>query len=295
MFDTMMIAKKIREARIAKNMTQMNLADAMGVSYQAVSNWERGNSMPDIAKLEDLCSALSISVSELLGMEEKASVTVEKAMKQESLTVEELVEVAPMLPPSQVKEQAKQSGGEKKKWNVAALAEIAPYLDQDILEELVEEMEVESLTVLTCLAPYLDEDMLDKLVRRAPKDDFDGIGAMAPFLSEETLDYLVERCEATPEDKAFLQTLAAFLSDETLEKLVRKYGEDLDGQMLEFLAPFLSEDTIDLLAQEQIAKGNVKSLEGLYPFMDSKTIRKVVRALMAEGNVDGLKEAAPFM
>ena len=41
MFDTMKIAKKIREARMAKNMTQMNLADAMGVSYQAVSNWER--------------------------------------------------------------------------------------------------------------------------------------------------------------------------------------------------------------------------------------------------------------
>lgn len=42
MFDTMKVARKIREARIARNMTQMNLADAMGVSYQAVSNWERG-------------------------------------------------------------------------------------------------------------------------------------------------------------------------------------------------------------------------------------------------------------
>lgn len=51
MFDTARIAQKIKEARIARNMTQMNLADAMEVSYQAVSNWERGNSMPDIAKL----------------------------------------------------------------------------------------------------------------------------------------------------------------------------------------------------------------------------------------------------
>ena len=67
MFDTMKIAKKIKEARIAKNMTQMNLADAMGVSYQAVSNWERGNSMPDISKLEDLCNALDLSIGELLG------------------------------------------------------------------------------------------------------------------------------------------------------------------------------------------------------------------------------------
>ena len=42
MFDTMKVAKRIREARIGKNMTQMQLADAMRVSYQAVSNWERG-------------------------------------------------------------------------------------------------------------------------------------------------------------------------------------------------------------------------------------------------------------
>ncbi len=37
MFDTMKVANKIRNARIAQNLTQMNLADAMGVSYQAVS------------------------------------------------------------------------------------------------------------------------------------------------------------------------------------------------------------------------------------------------------------------
>ena len=41
MFDTRIVSKRIREARIAQNMTQMALADAMDVSYQAVSNWER--------------------------------------------------------------------------------------------------------------------------------------------------------------------------------------------------------------------------------------------------------------
>lgn len=45
MFDMMKIAKNIKEARIAQNMTQMNLADAIEVSCQAVSNWERGDSL----------------------------------------------------------------------------------------------------------------------------------------------------------------------------------------------------------------------------------------------------------
>ena len=35
-------------------MTQMELADRMGISFQVVSNWERGNSMPDISKLPEL-------------------------------------------------------------------------------------------------------------------------------------------------------------------------------------------------------------------------------------------------
>lgn len=65
MFDTMKVAGAIREARISKNMTQMNLADEMGVSYQAVSNWERGSSMPDIGKLEELCQILELSLEQV--------------------------------------------------------------------------------------------------------------------------------------------------------------------------------------------------------------------------------------
>ncbi len=295
MFDTMKIAKKIRDARMAKNMTQMNLADAMGISYQAVSNWERGNSMPDISKLEDLCNALDLTVNELLGMETKAAAAVEKIMQDKPLHVEELAEVAPILPPETLKKQAKHPGGEKKKWNVAALADIAPYLDDAFWEEIVDEIEVESLTVLTCLAPYLDDALLDKLVRRAPRDDFDGIAAMAPFLGEETLDYLVDRCEAKPEDKAFLSELVCFLSDKTLDGLVRKYGEAMDREMLEILAPFLSDDAMDTLVQQWIGKGKVRDLDFLYPLMAKDTLRKVTRALMEAGDPESVNQVAVLL
>lgn len=292
MFDTMKVAKKIREARIAQNMTQMNLADAMGVSYQAVSNWERGNSMPDISKLEDLCGTLQISIAQLLGMETKETAAVTRILQEEDapLTVEELSELAPVLPPAEVKKQA-----QKQKLNVAALVDIAPYLDEEFLGELLEDAEVESLLVLQSLAPYLDGDVLDRLVRRAPETDFDGIAAMAPFLEEETLDYLVKRCEQKPENGAFLEMLAPFLKEETLNWLVKKQEENFDKDMLETLAPFLEEETIDALVEAQIAKGNIKNLAGLYPFMDSDTVRKVVKVLMENGNLDAVKEAVMFL
>ena len=80
MFDTLKVAKRIRDGRNAKNMTQMELADKLGVSFQAVSNWERGASMPDISKLSDLSEILSISINEILGSEEKSSISVEKVI-----------------------------------------------------------------------------------------------------------------------------------------------------------------------------------------------------------------------
>ena len=290
MFDTMKIAKTIREARMAKNMTQMHLADAMGVSYQAVSNWERGNSMPDISKLEDLCSALDITVEALLGMESKAATAVEKVMQEAPLTAEELAEVAPILPPETVKEQA--SG---KKYNIAALSELAPFLDETLLEEILEEVQVESLTLLTCIAPFLSEKQLDKLVRRAPADDFDGIGAMAPFLSISTLDYLVERCEGKPEDWALFDSLVPFLGEKTLDRLVEKYRHDLAGRMIQTLAPYLSQRAMDSLVEEKLAQGNTEGLFTLYPFLGESTMRKLTKHLMETGNTEEIKKAAIFL
>ena len=56
MFNMKQVGKKIVSLRKSRNMTQTELADKMDVSFQAVSNWERGNSMPDISKLPQLAA-----------------------------------------------------------------------------------------------------------------------------------------------------------------------------------------------------------------------------------------------
>lgn len=58
MFDMIEIGRRIANYRKEKGMTQMWLANQLGVSYQAVSNWERGESMPDSVKLEDIKEVL---------------------------------------------------------------------------------------------------------------------------------------------------------------------------------------------------------------------------------------------
>ena len=66
-FDMHRIGQTIARLRREHNMTQMQLADEMGVSYQAVSNWERGQSMPDISKLPELAELFTTTIDELLG------------------------------------------------------------------------------------------------------------------------------------------------------------------------------------------------------------------------------------
>ena len=61
------MGKKISVLRKERDMTQTELADILGVTYQAVSSWERGQSMPDIAKLPDISQVLAVSIDDLLG------------------------------------------------------------------------------------------------------------------------------------------------------------------------------------------------------------------------------------
>ena len=56
----------IAETRKERDLTQKDLAQALHVSVQAVSKWERGLNFPDIALLEPLAELLGLTVSELL-------------------------------------------------------------------------------------------------------------------------------------------------------------------------------------------------------------------------------------
>ncbi len=61
------VAATIRRLRREKGLTQEALAQAIGVSPQAISKWETGQTMPDITLLLPLSKVLGIGVNELLG------------------------------------------------------------------------------------------------------------------------------------------------------------------------------------------------------------------------------------
>ena len=61
------ISQKIIELRKAAGLTQEQLGEKLGISGQAVSKWERGEAMPDILILPDLCDVLGTTLDSLLG------------------------------------------------------------------------------------------------------------------------------------------------------------------------------------------------------------------------------------
>ena len=63
------IGKFIAERRKLVELTQMQLADQLGITDKAVSKWERGIAMPDTSLMLQLCGILRISVNELLSGE----------------------------------------------------------------------------------------------------------------------------------------------------------------------------------------------------------------------------------
>ncbi len=61
------IGENIRNLRREKDITQEELANIFGVSYQSVSRWENGTCYPDMELLPDIAEFFDISVDKLMG------------------------------------------------------------------------------------------------------------------------------------------------------------------------------------------------------------------------------------
>lgn len=62
------IKLRIAELRKEKGVGQQDLADILGVSFQSVSKWETGTTMPDITLLPSIAEYFNITIDELLGI-----------------------------------------------------------------------------------------------------------------------------------------------------------------------------------------------------------------------------------
>ena len=203
-------------------MTQVELADWLGISYQAVSNWERGNSMPDINKLPELAAIFNISLDDLIG---EKSILVEAAVNNElveriaqnEISEEDVDNALPLLKPSQVETIVKDSDllrSKKHKINVTAFL---PYMNEDDVRDLALAAFEDGKSVKKFL-PFINEDDIMALAEKTFENG-QSVTHFLPFIDEDQVRKLADRTLETGESiNAFLP----FLSEDDIRDFVRK-------------------------------------------------------------------------
>lgn len=301
MFSMERVGKKIAQLRKGKNMTQLELADLMGVSFQAVSNWERGNSMPDISKLPELADIFGVSIDEILGMRSElvnsaAEGRLEEYVKDNTITPKELNRAAVVLKPEQVdiamskavddciKKAEEEKSAEKSSENAA---EDKPSCGQSPAED----EKKESSPAEDKLPGGEDGSRSEK--SGSDKDIDIGLSGL-----EETLQYATSKSV----DKILksvggvlrgigLGRYARFASDDMVKDTVRK--ESKNNGDISSLLPFMDEEDVLELAKEALKNG--ESVSAYLPFMDEEDVGDLAKEAFKTGGTESVKPYLPFM
>lgn len=78
-----MFNEKLRQIRLAKKISQVELANLLGVTKQSVSNWENDNIQPSIEMLVKISNILCVSCDYLLGIDNKRYLDVTELSEEE--------------------------------------------------------------------------------------------------------------------------------------------------------------------------------------------------------------------
>lgn len=195
MFQMEKVGRNISELRKKHNMTQMELADRMGISFQAVSNWERGNSMPDISKLPELAELFEVTIDELLG--ENAAIinsvvngTIKELLENNNNLVKDISKIAPLLKPKQANEIFEDV---KDTNTLRDIEDLLPFISRDIVDALmIKAAEEGNYHDLDILAPFAGKKTLHDIAFRMLKENR-SIANLAPFLNRQMLSEYVEK------------------------------------------------------------------------------------------------------
>lgn len=254
MFNVNQVSRMLKDARIKKNLTQSALAERLGVTYQAVSNWERGTSLPDISNLSVLCDLLELDLYQLVGASQDQALAESFFSNPDKLndaSIDAIAAVASMLPPEQLMETVRDKKSELRK--LSTLVQLAPFIDADLIAELGADLVPANIGEVIELSPFVTTERCAKWIDKLEQtEDFElDVGLLSelgPYLSQEKMDQLSER--VVPDSLIVLDSVAPFLSADALCRLAERVEHvTLEDYLIamECLAPFLGRAAMERL------------------------------------------------
>lgn len=267
MFDMKKTGRNICDLRQKNNMTQLELADHLGISYQAVSNWERGNSMPDISKLPELAELFHVTVDTLLGehIPVLSQTDVDGYCAEHAMTGEELSKAAPLLKPTQVEIAFEKA----RSFTTQEFQDILPFLSQQTVDHLARA--AESAEAFRSMAPFVSaaviaEQMQARLERNESVDD------LIPFADKKDIAALAEK-----HDGPVPVSWYPFLDRAYMEQSVEKAMDADDWEAALKAAPFVDGAFLARLLRKALAAGKpVSVLRPFFCFLDEDALVSLV-------------------
>ena len=292
MFDMNEVGKRITQLRKDRNMTQMELADKLGISYQAVSNWERGSSMPDISKLPELAELFNISIDFILGSNnEKYAKIVNTVIEEEKsghssaipFESDEINEVIPLLKPEQAKKLYENVPDIKSLKDILIAAQ---YVEPDLIDQMVlkhlENDPVVSERIFLSIAKYTGAEVRNKLALCLVSctNNFH-IYSFAHLIDEKTLKTIVKR---------EMNKNSGYISGKSLRVIAEKTDESFCNELAVYvsenqnltdlgeIAPFIAREFLDRVVTEHISNDpdvTMRGVKALEPYTSKNVTDKL--------------------
>ncbi|MFR2840042.1 MAG: helix-turn-helix domain-containing protein [Zhenhengia sp.] len=278
----------ISELRREANMTQFELAEILHVSHQAVSKWERLESLPDITMLPLLAETFNITVDELLKGEREA----QTERSEEKTKVEVFVGDIVIDKIDQAKVALKELE------NVQDILEsIAPLTKPKVFEEIIEGVNID-LEGIRGFLPFLGAEALEEIIHKVIEEgDLNKVDeGIYPFLKAEHKDMLIDYYIAEEKEWDEIEDIYPFLSANQQEKLMEHFMYHWMKDELEGLYPFMTLELRNSLIDLVITRGEYEMIESLIPFLNAEQKDKVIDHAKEEGVKKRVMENwAPFL
>lgn len=172
MFNTVSFGAYLSRLRKHADMTQNELADRIGVTRQAVSKYERGESFPDISVLVPLSEIFSVTLDDLIAAGEPTAgeqallrdVVKGQSAKDGEISISSMLGVAPLLKPSTLDQLSRGLG--QHGVDISNIIELAEFLSDEATARLIENADFSTLPlgVIEKLAPYLTSSAVNAIL-----------------------------------------------------------------------------------------------------------------------------------
>jgi len=282
MFDMQKVGERIAALRKKTGMTQAELAEWLGISYQAVSSWERGATMPDISKLVELSRALHTTVDALLsGENDTQEPTQERETEQEPHAENEKMAQADVFFGEGLRDM---------------MAQLSSRLNEQMgtMKENLQGLKMQFDGIMDIDGLTIEKKGKNDFVLhiREEKEEPAGgklnaeiIGAMAWNMDQETLEDVLTDAINDGNDE-IVEEIASYLEPETIDRALARAQEPLTLEMVEELAMYMGSGALEECAVHAIDEGQDEMMEEIACHLDDEGMERVLARCKGALNVD---------